>query len=382
MEKTRPAPFPSSARFSRPGPRMFTLFETRSCPLVSVMVAGAGSAKLIVSPLLALARVARSVPAPLSAVLVTVIVAAWRFAAVTARAEKTQNAREILPMIFRRFVFIRDSPRDKATPNAARKRIDFIIPLNNSFEPQGRASHRHAVGLEDSHESVSLFGGVAFVNCLFARRQAFVFGQRLEELLDLAGWLVGVDDPGWDAAPRVLYVARNEHGFTRSEVEALLANFQLHLAVNDVNPFVLVRIHVARPSGVVDLQDTHRTTRVLSGHLAIDLSAVVGEPFVEPILSCADVEALKQFLTFHLLRSFQMADGFVDGLNQRARPRDVLFQNLPVRLESGDFLELSLAQDFLDALQFEAQLPVKEDLLEHEQLRLFVDSVAVRLGVG
>jgi hypothetical protein len=39
-----------------------------------------------------------------------------------------------------------------------------------------------------------------------------------------------------------------------------------------------------------------------------------------------------------------VADGFIDGLNQRAGPRDILFENLPVRLESGDFFEVSLAQ--------------------------------------
>jgi hypothetical protein len=77
-----------------------------------------------------------------------------------------------------------------------------------------------------------------------------------------------------------------------------------------------------------------------------------------------------------------VADGFIDGLNQHEGPRRLLFQNLPVRLKSGDCFEFSLAQDFADALQLEAQLAVKEDLLEHKQLRLFVDPVAVRSCVG
>jgi len=67
---------------------MFRLFETSNSPLVSVILAGMGSAKLIVSPLLAVARAARSVPAPLSAVLVTVIIAARRWAGVVASANK------------------------------------------------------------------------------------------------------------------------------------------------------------------------------------------------------------------------------------------------------------------------------------------------------
>src|SRR5262249_221612 len=51
-------------------------------------------------------------------------------------------------------------------------------------------------------------------------------------------------------------------------------------------------------------------------------------------------------------------------------------------LRAPTFLEFSLAQNLLDALQLEAQFSVKEDLLEHQQLWLFVDSVAVRLSVG
>jgi hypothetical protein len=62
----------------------------------------------------------------------------------------------------------------------------------------------------------------------------------------------------------VLNIAWDEHGFTSSETEPLLANLQLHLAVNDVNPFILVSVDVARPSGVVHLQNTHCATGVLS----------------------------------------------------------------------------------------------------------------------
>ena len=55
---------------------MFKFFETSSSPLVSVMVAGAGRENLIVSPLRAFFRAVRSEPGPVSAVLVTVRVAA------------------------------------------------------------------------------------------------------------------------------------------------------------------------------------------------------------------------------------------------------------------------------------------------------------------
>ena len=55
---------------------MVTLFEITSSPLVSMIAAGVATEKLIVSPLATLANAARSVPAPLLAVLVTVFVAA------------------------------------------------------------------------------------------------------------------------------------------------------------------------------------------------------------------------------------------------------------------------------------------------------------------
>ncbi|HMJ88351.1 MAG TPA: hypothetical protein VK530_00960 [Candidatus Acidoferrum sp.] len=51
----------------------------------------------------------------------------------------------------------------------------------------------------------------------------------------------------------MLDIAWNEHRFTSVEMESFLANLQLHLAINHVNPFVLLRVHMARPSAVVDL---------------------------------------------------------------------------------------------------------------------------------
>src|ERR1043166_8605669 len=59
---------------------MLTLLETTNSPLVSVIFAGVASAKLMVSPFAALASAPRSEPVPLSAALVTVIVAACRLA--------------------------------------------------------------------------------------------------------------------------------------------------------------------------------------------------------------------------------------------------------------------------------------------------------------
>ena len=83
------------------------------------------------------------------------------------------------------------------------------------------------------------------------------------------------------------------------------------------------------------------------------------EAIIEPVSSRANAEAHEQFLAVHLLCSFQVAESFIDGLNQGAGSREVLFENLPVRLESGEAVEFPLPQDFLDALQLEAQFPVE-----------------------
>ena len=66
---------PFTAKVVGPGPRIATLFVTSNSPLVSVMVPV--MEKLMMSPFATLVRALRSVPAPLSAVLVTVSVAAW-----------------------------------------------------------------------------------------------------------------------------------------------------------------------------------------------------------------------------------------------------------------------------------------------------------------
>ena len=77
---TRPTWLPSTARLPSPGPKMVRLFVKESSPLVSVIVAGVVTEKVIVSPLAARAMAARSEPGPLSAVFETVMVAACKLA--------------------------------------------------------------------------------------------------------------------------------------------------------------------------------------------------------------------------------------------------------------------------------------------------------------
>ena len=76
------------------------------------------------------------------------------------------------------------------------------------------------------------------------------------------------------------------------------------------------------------------------------------------------VETGKHFLRFHFLFSFQVLDGLIDGADERLRAGQVLPEDLPVRLEGGDFFEIAPAEDLPDLLQLEAQLPIEQDLLE------------------
>src|SRR6266542_4350902 len=73
MWNTRLVAFPSTARLAAPGPSIITFLSTGSSPLVNTIVPD--TAKVIVSPSFAMASAWRNEPAPLSLVLVTVMVA-------------------------------------------------------------------------------------------------------------------------------------------------------------------------------------------------------------------------------------------------------------------------------------------------------------------
>ena len=117
----------------------------------------------------------------------------------------------------------------------------------------------------------------------------------------------------------------------------------------------------------VELENAQRAIGILSRHFAIHGLAAPTTKFdwlTESIFPCGDAEAHKHLLTFHFLFSFQVVDGFVDGFNQRARPGQVLLQNVPMRLESLEVFKVISIHDLPDLLQLEPQLPVKQNLLE------------------
>jgi hypothetical protein len=181
------------------------------------------------------------------------------------------------------------------------------------------------------------------------------------------------------ASPHVRNLARYENGLTGPHAKSLITNLKFKLAINDLDPLILVVVEVARPTASAgELENTHRAVRVLCGHLTIIRFAAEFDMLIESVFPCGDAEAQKHLLALHFLCSFQVLDGFVDGFNQGARPSEVLLQNLPVRLQGSDFFEIGSAQDSFDLLQLEPQLPIKQDLLEGQELWLLVEPVAIR----
>src|SRR5690349_13476789 len=92
MENTRLRPLPLMARLVGPGPRMFRFFSITSSPLVRPMVRPLSVlVKVIVPPGQTFEMASRNEPAPLSLVLVTVILLTQTI---------TEKAQMFVPVVF------------------------------------------------------------------------------------------------------------------------------------------------------------------------------------------------------------------------------------------------------------------------------------------
>ena len=141
------------------------------------------------------------------------------------------------------------------------------------------------------------------VDDLLAGDELWEVTDRFEEFLHVAGGLVEVDDSRGSAAggrPDVRCCAGDEDGLAGASAEALFADFEIHLAVDDVDPFVLVMVQVAGPAGG-ELEDSHGAMGVLAGHLAIDGGPAEVDGLIEAVLSRGDGEAGKHFAARHFL---------------------------------------------------------------------------------
>src|SRR5436190_21120568 len=102
----------------------------------------------------------------------------------------------------------------------------------------------HSVGLKQSRQRPDLFLGVSLLDHLLCRYQILGrLAQLAEELLHLASGLVHVDDLArvlTHAAPHVRNVARHKHTFTCTELESFVVHVKLKLALNDIDPLILI----------------------------------------------------------------------------------------------------------------------------------------------
>src|SRR2546427_11387372 len=103
---------------------------------------------------------------------------------------------------------------------------------------------------------------------------AVILAQLAEELLHLACGLVHINNlarlPA-HAGPHVRSLAGYENGLTGARVKSLTANLKLKLAIDDVDPLILVVVEVARPRPhhAGELEHTHCTLCILCRHLTI-----------------------------------------------------------------------------------------------------------------
>jgi hypothetical protein len=132
----------------------------------------------------------------------------------------------------------------------------------------------------------------------------------------------------------------------------------------------------------MNTEDTRRAARVFRGHLAIIRIAAQPDLLAESVIAGGDAKARKHLLARHFFSPIQVPDGLVDGFNQPARPDEALFHDLPMRLEGSDDFEISPPQDSFDLLQLEAQLAIEQDLLEGQELWLFVEPVTIRTDIS
>src|SRR5215217_6725660 len=111
---------------------------------------------------------------------------------------------------------------------------------------------------------------------VLALRTAAQLRQFVKERLYLARGLQGADQssgPLPDVRPHVRHLPRSEHGISRAQLVALLADVDDVLALDDVEPLVLLVVQVpTRPAflDVDDLGDAEAAVSVQGGNLGVD----------------------------------------------------------------------------------------------------------------
>src|ERR1700677_1425832 len=160
---------------------------------------------------------------------------------------------------------------------------------------------------------------------LMDRQRAIIFAHFAEELLHRASVLVHIDDFARLVAhtgPHVGHFAWKENALGGADARARIANLKIKLAIQDVYPFILLVVEMARPPAIArKLEYTHRTICVPGRPLSIIRFAADFDMLTESVVPRCNAESHKHLVTPHFLSSFQVLDGFFNGFNQPARSR-------------------------------------------------------------
>src|SRR5438874_2597136 len=134
------------------------------------------------------------------------------------------------------------------------------------------------------------------------RRLAVVLADLAEELFHLPRRLIDVDElarPPAHAPPDMGDFARDENTLAGAQVKLLLADVEFKLAIDDVDPLILIVVEMLRSPGVaVEFENTHRAVGVLRRDLAIDrlpFGAAELDVLAESVIPRGDAEAHEHF---------------------------------------------------------------------------------------
>src|SRR5579883_2950577 len=176
------------------------------------------------------------------------------------------------------------------------------------------------------------------------RRPVVVSGQLPKEVLDPACRLVDIDDSAGlliRRGPPVRDLARQKHAVSSRKTAPLGSDLDLNVAANYIDPFVLLSMQVPRSTAPAsELKDGQGAVRVLGRHLTIVRFIAKLHLLSKAALAGGNRESGKHFFAAHLHSPFQVPQRVVDGFDQSAGARDVLYQNLPMGVQRTEIFKL------------------------------------------
>src|SRR5262249_29588743 len=112
---------------------------------------------------------------------------------------------------------------------------------------------------------------------------------------------------------------------------------------------------------------------IVDAGLVLDILLVLGLLLGSETL----IQVLVLHFGFHALASVEFGYGLIDGADELAHSGALPEQDLAMRAKRFDAVEARTAHDGLNLLELEAELAKEQDLLEREQLVIFVIPILV-----